>query len=186
MRVKRFAVLTGMLGIGAVAWVLTLRTTERPSPVVRYCESRGRGPDRIAVFVITNAASRTAIQMGAVQVQVAEIQGWRTISQDDFRASPFLEHAGSYVRDPGRVEAGAHRKFVVDWPAARRWRVCVEYRREAEGIEGLVARARIMQATRTLLSWKSRVSVDPQWVASVAVQESGPTNHASQPPPADP
>lgn len=186
MRVKRVAGLTVMLGIGVVARVLTLGTTERLLPVVGFSESKGRGSDRLAVFVITNTASRTAIRMGNVQVQVADKQGWRTISQDHFRASPFLEHGASDVRDRERVEACAHRKFVVEWPGARRWRVCVEYRRDAEGIEALVAKVRIIWATRTMLSWRSRVSVDPQWVASVEVQESSRTNHSSQQPPADP
>ena len=175
-----------MLGIGIALWILVpADSAEPPSPVVSFVESKGLGVDRIAVFSVKNIASRRAVWMGDVQIQVAENAGWRTISQDDFHPSPFVQH-GTPQHFPQFLGPGEHRMFVVDWPAAQPWRVSVEYRQDAKGIEALVAKVRIIWATRTMLSWRSRVSVDPRWVASVEVQESSRTNHSSQQPPADP
>jgi len=131
------------------------------------------------VFAVTNTASRKAIWIGDVQVQVAEDAGWRTISQQEFRVSPFLEH-GAPKHLPQRLEPEAHRMFIVDWPAAQSWRANVEYRREAEGIEALAVKARIMWATRSMLPLRGRASVDPQWAASVEVRDSSRTTPANR------
>ena len=186
MRVRSVIILTAVLGIGIQSWMLMrVDSADLPSPVVRFVESKGRGVDRIAVFAVTNTASRKAIWIGDVQVQVAEDTGWRTISQQEFRVSPFLEH-GAPKHFPMRLEPGTHRMFIVDWPAAQSWRANVEYRRETEGIEALAVKARIMWATRSMLPLRGRASVDPQWAASVEVRDSSGTNHSSQPPPATP
>ena len=167
-------ILTAVLGIGILSWMLMrVDSADLPCPVVRFVESKGRGVDRIAVFAVTNTASRKAIWIGDVQVQVAEDAGWRTISQQEFRVWTFLEQAPKHF--PQLLEAGAHRMFSVDWPAAQSWRANVEYRREAEGIEALAVKARIMWATRSMLPLRGRASVDPQWAASVEVRDSSRT-----------
>src|SRR2546426_1239465 len=43
-----------------------------PPPVVRFVQSIGRGADRIAVFAVTNTASRKPIWMGDVQIRSEE------------------------------------------------------------------------------------------------------------------
>ena len=183
MRVRSVIILTAALGIGLLSWMLMrVDSADLPCPVVRFVESKGRGADQIAVFAITNTASRKAIWIGDVQVQVAEDGGWRTVSQQEFRVSHFLEH-GAPKHFPQRLEPAAHRMFIVDWPAAQSWRANVEYRREVEGIEALAVKARIMWATRSMLPLRQPASVDPRWAASVEVRDSSRTNHSSQPAP---
>jgi len=188
MRVKRVIIPTAMLGIGIAFWILMpVESANLPPPVVRFVQSNGRGADRIAVFAVTNTASRKPIWMGDVQIQVSDISGWRTITQQEFRVSSFVdEHGAANIHFPQLLEPGAHRMFIVDWPAAQSWRANVEYRREAEGIEALAVKALIMWATRSMLPLRERASVDPQWAASVEVRDSSGTNHSSQPPPATP
>ena len=186
MRVRSVIILTAVLGIGILSWMLMrVDASDLPCPIVRFVESKGRGVDRIAVFTVTNTASRKAIWIGDVQVQVAEDSGWRTISQQEFRVSPFLEH-GAPKHFPQLLEPGAHRMFIVDWPAAQSWRANVEYRKVLEGFAALESKARIAWATRTLSYWTGRVHVAVGHVASDEVQDLSRTNHSSQPPPATP
>lgn len=189
MRVRSVSILAAVLGIGVLSWMLVrVDSADLPCPVVRFTECKGRGVDRIAVFAVTNTAPRKAVWIGEVQIQVAEDAGWRTVSQQEFRVVPFFEHGAPKNNFPMRLEPAAHRMFVVDWPAAESWRVNVEYRREAEGIEALAVKARIMWATRSMGPLRGRAAVDPRWAASDIVEVRVPsrTNHSSQPPPAQP
>jgi|SRR5437762_4216398 len=95
-------------------------------------------------------------------------------------------HAVGSFHFPQLLEPGAHRMFIVDWPAAQSWRANVEYRKVLEGFAALESKARIAWATRTLSYWTGLVHVAVGHVASDEVQDLSRTNHSSQPPPATP
>jgi len=182
MRVRSVIILTAVLGIGILSWMLMrVDSADLPCPVVWFVESKGRGVDRIAVFAVTNTASRKAIWMGDVQIQVSDISGWRAITQQEFRVSSFVdEHGAANIHFPQLLEPGAHRMFIVDWPPAQSWRVNVEYRKDLEGFAALESKARIAWATRTLSYWTGRVHVAVGHVASDEVQDLSRTNRATQ------
>jgi len=188
MRLRSVIILTAVLGVGIAFWILMpVESADRPPPVVRFVQSIGRGADRIAVFAVTNTASRKPIWMGDVQIQVSDISGWRTITEQEFRVSPFVdEHGAANIHFPQLLEPGAHRMFIVDWPAAQSWRANVEYHKVLEGFAALESKARIAWATRTLSYWTGLVHVAVGHVASDEVQDLSRTNHSSQPPPATP
>src|SRR5437016_3612855 len=128
MRVRGVIILTAVLGVGIAFWILMpVESADLPPPVVRFVQSIGRG---------------------AVQIQVSDISGWRTITEQEFRVSPFVdEHGAANIHFPQLLEPGAHRMFIVDWPAAQSWRANVEYRKVLEGFAALESKARIAWAT---------------------------------------
>ena len=68
-----------------------------------------------------------------------------------------LESGAARINFSPVLEAGEHRKIVVEWPEEQPWRVCLFYAPELEGLNALSAKGRIAWHTRRTFHWRSRV-----------------------------
>ena len=102
---------------------------------------------------MTNCGPR-AIVLRRVQVQAAVNGAWKTLAEKQPEI-PLVLEAGSFSLSPA-LERGEHRRIVVPWPEERRWRVCVFYVAEHEGLNALAAKARVALRTGSLSYWRGK------------------------------
>jgi len=131
-------------------------------PLVSYAPSvsfTGREPGlpyRAAGFYVKNRRHQ-AIFLQQVQVQIGADGGWKTISEGQIAVSPVLEAGASNINFSPFLEAGDHRKIVVEWPEDRPWRVCIAYAPERRGLSALTTKAWMAWRNRSMSHWRGRV-----------------------------
>ena len=164
-RVVVFILITVAVGTATIAWLVPHPATTGFLTVSFTGREPGL-PYRAAGFYVTNCGPQ-AFSMYQVKIQSAGDGSWKTLSEKAPEISPVLEPGTPRITNAGRVtnrvnysphlEAGEHRKIVVEWPEDQPWRVCILYAPEKGGLDALLAKTRIAWRTRSMPRWDSRV-----------------------------
>jgi hypothetical protein len=162
--------LLAVFGLTVLAWFMISSRSSTPTPPTVTFTGREPGPAyRAAGFYVTNTCGK-AVLLHHVQVKVAVGEGWKTVSEKRAEFSPRVEAGiSAQVRYLPELEAGAHRKIVVEWPEEKPWRVTVIYYREQKGLGLVIANARLAWRTRSVSRWHGRLYAYPDQVTSEQV-----------------
>jgi hypothetical protein len=169
---KRFIglILLAIAGATFIAWVVAPRSAAADRLTVSFT---GREPGvlfQAAGFYVTNCGNG-AILLQQVEVQTGEEASWKTVSRKPPEVQPESDPGSSLVNYTPHLEAGEHRKIVVEWPEDRPWRVCIFYAPERKGLDALAIKTRIAWLTRSLSHWRGRVWGGPDELRQVISQE---------------
>jgi hypothetical protein len=148
---KRIVVLSllAIFGAGICRWLWASWGSSAPDPPSAFFTGSEPGPSsRTAGFYVTNN-SHQAILLLHTQVQKAVDSGWKTLTESEIEVSHELEAGASGVNFSQLLEAGEHRKILVEWPYGRPWRVCITYVRELRGLNAVILKGRTAWRTRS-------------------------------------
>ena|ERR1041384_5793543 len=166
---KRLVVLFLLAVVGSVtfAWLRMSSRQSAPSPLTISFSEREPGLSyRAAGFYVTNCGHRT-VMLYKVQVQVAQEEGWKTLSDKQVTFSQVLEAGVSpQAMFSSELKVGEHRKIVVEWPEEKPWRLCLFYFREQKGLGSLTAKARYAWRTRSMSHWRGSMFGDLDQIIS--------------------
>ncbi len=167
-------VLLVVVGCVVAAWLGLASRSAVPYPPTLSFAGREPGLTYVAAgFYVTNCG-RQAIMMRQVRVQTAGSGGWKTLSERPPQVSLVLEPGAAQINFSPVLEAGQHRKVVVQWPEEQPWRVCLIYAPELKGLKLLGARVRLAWRLRNTPSfrgsvWRSRLWGGPERVINKEV-----------------
>ena len=132
---------------------LRSETGRQPTPTISFAGIEPGRTYRAAGFYVTNCTHH-AILMRRVQVEAADDGNWKTVSENNPDASRILEPGSSSFTLSPVLEAGEHRKIVVEWPEEPPWRVCLFYGQEQKGVKALMAKARLAWVAHPKEIWQ--------------------------------
>ena len=159
---KQIIVLASLIitGLAIFTWSIPQRSKGASRLTASFTGREPGPPYRAAGFYLMNSGPQ-ALFLYHVQVQTRVDGTWKTVSVTAPKFSPVLEPGRSNINYSLYLEAGEHRKIVVEWPEDRPWRVSIQYGREQKGLVALIVRMQLAWRTLSMPHSRGRVFGDP-------------------------